>query len=424
MKFGIDNDAPMLLIPLSALKALGHIPSSEERALANVVSYENIVASGRRPTSLLVFLSHQWLSPSVDRDKSNPDYGTLKHTLLCQGLDRLVKSLQNLDEVLLWIDFCCIDQKNDSLRKIGLANLPGYLERCDVLFTPYTDQIYKARGESIVVPETAHTRFQDQSEFSLFGRYRSLFDYVERAWCRLEMFMATNAPMPDDGFGYFSKLGIKTREDRPHLFYGTWQAERGELPDPGPVISGSFVQKLRPEDGFLTFESDRTVIRRLVASINVKEITVGYQGEVNAAGLPEGQGVMHYESGAVYEGKWKAGKHHGQGTFIFANGMRYVGGWQNGKRSGYGIHYLSNGLIYKGSFFDGSSHGSGRLFHPNGQLKCEGIKDHEKWKGKYREFYANGVLRFDGEINGNEWSGTEYNEDGSILRTGKWNDPQ
>lgn len=412
----------MILIPFESLRAFDRIPCSKDRSKVGAITYDEILARGNRRSCILAFLSHQWLSPSENPRDAHPDYKGLKHALLCEGLEQLAIGLPDLDEILLWIDYCCIDQHDDALRKIGLSNLPGYLERCDVLFTPYTDEIYTARGESTTIPEADRTRFDSQSEFPLFGRYRSLHDYSERAWCRLEMFMGTNAPMPTNGYEYFARLNVKNREDRPHLFYGTWQAKRAELPDPGPAISSSFFHKLRPEQGLLTLESDRATIHQLVATIDVNEVDPGYQGEVDGAGLPEGRGIKRYESGAVYDGEWKAGKHHGKGTFIYANGTRYVGDWRDDKRWGDGVHYLSNGLVFKGSYFEGDSHGPGRLYYQNGNIKYEGTKNRSAWEGPFREYYPSGALRYDGQAKDNKrhGDGTEYAEDGSVLRTGKW----
>ena len=422
MQFGIDPEAPMFLIPFESFRSLGRIPSNEDHGLVGIESYDEIVERSNRGDCIVVFLSHQWLTPSVDARVAHPDYGGLKYSLVCEGLERLIAGLPRLERLLLWIDYCCIDQHDGHRRSAGLSNLPGYLERCDMLFTPYTYEIYEIRGVSAEVPKIAKDRFGSASEFALFSRYRSLFDYTERAWCRLEMFMGTNAPMPPDGYGYFGKLGVQTRADRPHLFYGPWHSEQTELPDPGPAISASFFRKLRPDEGFLTLEHDRSTIQRLVASTAVREVEHGYRGETNGAGQPHGRGIMRYESGAVYEGNWKDGKHDGDGTYVYANGMRYVGDWKQGQRSGEGVHYLSNGLVFKGSFLGGDSHGPGRLYYQNGKLKYEGTKKRTKWDGPLREYYPSGALRYEGGAKDNEWhdQGTEYAEDGSVIRCGTW----
>lgn len=420
MKYSINNEVPMVLISFDVLKQIGRIPCSTEHSLVDTVRYDDLLTRGSRSASLIVFMSHLWLSPSTDRAVSHPDFNGLKHSLLCRGLERIRNGLPYLDEIYIWIDYFCIDQQDDSLRSIGLDNLPGYLERCDVLFTPYTDEIYRAKGSSTEVPGNAKTQFEDQSEFSLFGRYRSLYEFTNRAWCRLEMFMGTHAPMPENGYEYFKKVGVNTRADRPHLFYGTWQDERGELPDPGPSISADFFRKLRPEEGLLTLESDRGAISKLVATIDVEEADTGYEGEIGGTGLPEGHGTMRYESGAVYQGEWKNGKHHGKGTFVYANGMRYIGNWKEGKRWGLGDHYLSNGLVFKGEFNNGASHGPGRLFYSSGNLKSEGTKNSGVWIENLLEYYPNGVLQFEGTIIDGERKGTEYSEDGTVIKRGIW----
>ena len=47
---------------------------------------------------------------------------------------------------------------------------------------------------------------------------------------------------------------------------------------------------------------------------------VKYEGELNAAGLPDGRGTAQFANGPVYEGQWKAAALDGHGT------MRYVDG--------------------------------------------------------------------------------------------------
>ena len=422
MKFPVDSIAPMALIPFSEFKRHGSIPSSFNAESINTIGYDQLCQSGNRASSLVVFVSHLWLSPSLDISRSHPDFDNIKYNLICRGLERLKNVLPDIQEIYLWIDFFCIDQKDLSLRSIGIGNLPGYLECCDALFTPYTDEVLLARGESTEIPTSAESDFSEQEAFSLFCRYRSLYDFTRRAWCRLEMFMGTNAPMPENGFEYFKKVNVTTRKDRPHLFYGSWQDNRDELPDPGPVITAGFFEKLHPENGLLTLESDRSIISQLVSVIDIKQEETGYKGEVGADGQPDGQGTMRYESGAVYSGQWKKGKHHGQGTFIYANGMRYVGGWDNDDRHGSGVHYLSNGLVYKGAFLHGPSHGPGKLYYANGKVKIAGTKEQANWVGHYEEYHPNGALKFKGTITDGEKEGTEYDGGGKVIKTGRWRD--
>jgi hypothetical protein len=86
MKYSINNEVPMVLISFDVLKQIGRIPCSTEHSLVDTVRYDDLLTRGSRSASLIVFMSHLWLSPSTDRAVSHPDFNGLKHSLLCRGL--------------------------------------------------------------------------------------------------------------------------------------------------------------------------------------------------------------------------------------------------------------------------------------------------------------------------------------------------
>lgn len=77
-----------------------------------------------------------------------------------------------------------------------------------------------------------------------------------------------------------------------------------------------------------------------------------YEGEVNSAGEPEGQGVLEFAGNdeherMLYEGEFKAKKAHGRGMMKWREGDKYDGDWRDGLRHGKGT-YLSKVSWMKG----------------------------------------------------------------------------
>ena len=85
--------------------------------------------------------------------------------------------------------------------------------------------------------------------------------------------------------------------------------------------------------------------------------------------IPNGYGVMNYNSGAEYSGNWYDGKYHGRGDMKCSNGEKYMGEWYYGIYHGSGTLTLCNGEIRKGNFHNGSF-SSGTIFKTDGRI-CE-----------------------------------------------------
>ena len=69
----------------------------------------------------------------------------------------------------------------------------------------------------------------------------------------------------------------------------------------------------------------------------------GYRGEVNAAGLPHGEGTMFWRDGRRYRGGWCDGLPHKRGSMQWADGMAYAGSWWHGAPSGLGVATMPDG---------------------------------------------------------------------------------
>ena len=134
--------------------------------------------------------------------------------------------------------------------------------------------------------------------------------------------MAANSPLPTPGYGYFARCcccgggggggGGFVRTDRPHFFFGDWQAPKSELPEVGPRIANSVLTLLAPAAGAVTVASDRQVLAALVAAFPVPLLQrESYDGGTNGAGLPHGEGKKVYADNRVYEGGWADGEYEG-----------------------------------------------------------------------------------------------------------------
>ena len=123
---------------------------------------------------------------------------------------------------------------------------------------------------------------------------------------------------------------------------------------------------------------------------------VRYSGEFRD-GAYGGQGSMTFPNGSRYVGEFRSGTYNGQGNFTLPNGERYVGEFREGKFNGLGTYSFPNGERYVGDFRDGVYSGRGTYTVTSGA----------KWTGLWR----------DGKRNGR---GTEYRPDGTVLRTGIW----
>jgi len=150
-----------------------------------------------------------------------------------------------------------------------------------------------------------------------------------------------------------------------------------------------------------------------------------YKGEVKREyiifgdGFPEGLGSLTYPDGEKYVGEWKDGKNNGQGTFTYHNGTKYVGEFKDGYRNGQGTYTWSNGKKYIGKWKNGEINGQGTYTRGKGDYEGGGYVG--QWKSGYKHgqgtyTYPKGS-KYVGEYNdGNRWNGTEYDEDGTIIR--------
>lgn len=144
-----------------------------------------------------------------------------------------------------------------------------------------------------------------------------------------------------------------------------------------------------------------------------------YEGEVNAQGLPNGEGYLihthcysagnytyrgHFRNGLfdghgvmsqgeddVYDGQWRDGKRHGHGRQTYCFGDRYEGEWKDDEHHGHGKLTKRDGTVYEGPLFDhGVLTGHGTVTYPDGG-RYEGSLRGAKRHGHGTMTYADGT---------------------------------
>ena len=137
-----------------------------------------------------------------------------------------------------------------------------------------------------------------------------------------------------------------------------------------------------------------------------------------------GNGILEYSDGCVYDGEFRDGKKEGNGTLTFSDGSKFRGNFKDDDYGNYGAFTFSNpkGIKYEGELANGAFNGNGTLTIPqtmiykgefknglfHGKGKCIWIINHSK---KINEVYEGDY--FDGKKCGN---GTYVFEDGSEIQ--------
>lgn len=152
----------------------------------------------------------------------------------------------------------------------------------------------------------------------------------------------------------------------------------------------------------------------------VKDMVIGgasYSGYYNTeTEKPEGQGIMKYSDGGIYDGNWENGIRQGEGIMKYNNGDIYDGDWEDGKKCGKGTYTWQDGRKYDGDYKDDMREGEGTFSGWTGFEEKYGYG----WKGTYKgtnkedKFEGQGNFYFD---NGGEFGGIFFDNG---LWTGKY----
>ena len=135
------------------------------------------------------------------------------------------------------------------------------------------------------------------------------------------------------------------------------------------------------ERGVLEYNFEGT-LRQVRASVDPKDPRHSYR---------EGQGVLKYPNGELYEGAWKMNKRAGDGYLSTPKGYRYQGLWKDDVMQGKGHETFSCRAAVDVHYEDGVPEGAGVLLYtPNGEYRYEGEFHQGKRHGKGVIFYENG----------------------------------
>jgi len=127
-----------------------------------------------------------------------------------------------------------------------------------------------------------------------------------------------------------------------------------------------------------------------------------YDGEVNAKGLPHGNGRQLFpeDTRYMFDGEWVDGKRQGVGQMIeVRNGkLIYIGGWKQDKRHGYGIEVKGGstdvGEMYEGWWREGLRDGIGVLYfskQASGLIGSAKTKERIRYVGSFRNGKQHGL---------------------------------
>jgi hypothetical protein len=377
------------LIHFEDFKRVGTMPRYPENK-SICITLEDV----DRSNAFIVFISHCWLrgwSSAEGWDgRAHPDTADgHKYELCLSGINKAWRQrASGMSDCYVWLDFGCIDQEGDKEGELNI--LDKIVGCCDCIFTPihgiaelpnYYDDIYNAYNVSAWNGDN--------------------IGYMNRGWCRIEMFYAANIPYDGDecrvskfnaGLHYHA-----SNNRRAHLLYGSKEHISGLSPIVLHPLQNSYFDRYHPCKGHVTFDSDKAKISRLVDRLrpHMNFIAESYDGEMKD-GRRHGKGLLTYDDGSYYEGDWCNDFRQGKGLYRNADGNMYEGDWSHDGRHGKGIFRHASGGIYEGDFYEDRKHGKGKYTYPDGSV-YEGDFYDNKSHGK-------GICRFaDGNVYEGDW---------------------
>jgi hypothetical protein len=344
------------------------------------------------PTSVAVTVD----SPSNDQFK-----------LCIEGISLVQKKFAaSLSECYLWIDYCCLNQDEFAPIELMTIGIPRIIAACDCVFTP----LFENDSDCWCYPEIWTNKYEEYMSSSWRG---DEFSYMNRSWCRVEMFINTEVPLSEASIFKRSKFSSSllhhhVEGKRPHIVYGTKEQDEELPPLVLPPLASSYFESYHPMRGQLSNTADQEVIQKLVdylcavqscAQAALCATTSPYandsenRGDVYEGeflnGIMHGKGIFRYANGNVYEGQFMDDKRHGHGVFRFANGDVYEGEFANGNFRGKGTFKFANGNVYEGQYMDGKWDGKGIFKFVSGNVyEGEFQNDERHGKGVFR--YASG----------------------------------
>lgn len=398
--------------------------------------------------TFVVFVSHCWLRGHAAAEgydgRPHPDTARGdKFRLIKKGIHKLWKQLApGMRRCAIWLDFACIDQDGQPAGELKQLDL--LIACCDCLFTPIFEE-----------ERWHHTTFN----CDWYVDYKSPrwsegpFAYLNRGWCRVEMFFSANIPVrhtsPERLEKFVEGLNFHLGKGRrPHFLYGNNLENRSHIIL--PPLQHSYFEQLHPEQGHLSVASDLDKIRELVEELRpymsfAQETTTG----ATLDGKVQGTGERQYANGDLYTGDFLDGLRHGHGRLETFDGDVYTGMFLNDEKNGYGELNRANGNSYKGLWWSNMRHGSGEFRWISGDVyRGEYVRDKrqsprgvytysngDRYEGEYRLDYRNGLGSFtcaaDGSVHTGIWAHNKRNGrgvltfregDGRVPLEGVWKD--
>jgi len=80
-----------------------------------------------------------------------------------------------------------------------------------------------------------------------------------------------------------------------------------------------------------------------------------------------------WPDGRKYVGEFRDSKYNGQGTYTWPDGQKYVGEFSDSRRSGHGTQTYPSGAKYVGEWEDGQADGQGIDYGADGSVLRSGI---------------------------------------------------
>jgi hypothetical protein len=304
---------PIRFISFELFRAVGSFPRFPDNS--NIcVNLDDIDVEN----SLLIFISHCWLrgwSGAEGWDgRPHPDNATGgKYELCVDGIEQIMKyQAPGFERCYLWCDYGCIDQDGDPAGE--LKQLDKIVGVCDCLFTC----IYDADHASWSLPGTGKSLFEDYQSSGWRG---NSYSYVNRGWCRVEMFYGANIPLNEDSEGRRLKMraGLlhhRSCRRRPHLLFGSKHKAGLITPDLLPPLQNSYFDEYHPVKGCLSVASDKDKIIQLVKDLEpyMRKVDAGltFDDDSDSQAMIR-KGKCVYPSGNVYVGELVNNKPHGYG---------------------------------------------------------------------------------------------------------------
>ena len=261
--FDTDGDMlpPIRLIDFNKFVECGSFPRFPENQ--NITTTLDAVMD-HRDSGLIIFISHCWLRGYAGAEgydgRPHPDSKNGdKFRLIVNGIKRIKQTLApDMKHCYVWLDFGCMDQDGNPAGE--LKQLDKIVQCCDCLFTP----IYDPNWQAWDFPAGGATNLYKDYKAKLWNDGE--FAYVNRAWCRVEMFYASNIPLLEShenrlqsfkaGLGLHARNGV-----RPHILYGDREFNRLMAPIILPPLQNSYYDQLDPLKGKLSVSSDMITSR-------------------------------------------------------------------------------------------------------------------------------------------------------------------